>query len=106
MASSSVTGIPMARAGASSWAITVVVVVMVDLLEKDFGDEESCGDGHDGGDESGDHEGVVEDVFSDAGGTRAVEVDGGDEGSVGGDEEVAVDGGEHAGEGGGGDSEG
>ncbi len=60
------------------------------------GDEVAGDAGYRGVYQTGHHERVVQQVLADDGGTRSVEVHGGDIRGIVGDEEVAVDRGEHA----------
>ena len=60
------------------------------------GDEVAGDTGDEGVYQAGHHEGVVQQVLADDGGTRAVEVHRGDVRGVVGDEEVAIYRGEHA----------
>ena len=50
---------------------------------------------HEGGNETGKLEGVVEHILADSCGPRTVKVDGGHLGGIVGDEEITIDGGEH-----------
>src|SRR4051794_20608279 len=99
MDASSLTGTPMARAGASSFSMMLIMasallepLAPVKPLEEDLPDHQPGQDSDGGGNEPGDHERVVQDVFADPRRPAAVKVDGGDQRAVGRDEEVAVDG--------------